>query len=202
MSVSSFPPVSAQRHRLSVSSGCHNGPATAEGPADRQRAAQADLEVCFHTERAKLLSYLGRRAGRDAAADLVQEVFARAAGSAQASRLVNPAAFLRRIARNLLIDRARRRAANDVVALGLDEERDAACPPQQEWGLEAEDLLRLYTQAVGSLPEKTRRVFLMHRVEEFSYREIHQELGISISTVEYHMMKALAHIARGVDAAR
>ena len=45
-------------------------------------------------------------------------------------------------------------------------------------------------------------MFLMHRVEELSYREIHEELGISIATVEYHMMKALAHIARMVDAAR
>lgn len=202
MPVSSFPPVSAQRHPLSVSSGCHNGPTTADGPADCQGTAHADLEACFRSERDKLLGYLGRRAGRDEAPDLVQEVFARAAGSPQASKLVNPAAFLRRIARNLLIDRARRRAANDVIVFPLDEQRDTACPPQQEWELEAEDLLRLYQQAVDSLPEKTRRVFLMHRVDEFSYREIHEELGISIATVEYHMMKALAQIARMVDAAR
>jgi RNA polymerase sigma factor (sigma-70 family) len=199
---SSFPPLSAERHRLSVSSACHNSPAAADGFTDRQHAAHASLEASFRAERDKLLSYLGRRAGHDAAPDLVQEVFARAAGSAQASRLANPAAFLRRIARNLLIDRARRRAANNVLVFPLEEQRDAACAPQQEWGLEAEDLLRLYQEAVDSLPEKTRRVFLMHRVDEFSYRDIHEDLGISIATVEYHMMKALAHIARRVDAGR
>lgn len=202
MPASSFPPLSAERHRLSVSSGCHNSPVTADGPTQGDNSAHASLEASFRTERDKLLTYLGRRAGHDIAPDLVQEVFARAAGSAQASSLINPAAFLRRIARNLLIDRARRRAANDVIVLPLEEGRDAACPPQQEWGLEAEDLLRLYQEAVDTLPEKTRRVFLMHRVDEFSYREIHEELGISIATVEYHMMKALAHIARSVDAAR
>jgi RNA polymerase sigma-70 factor (ECF subfamily) len=197
-----FPPFTTEHHRLSVSSGCHNSPASADAPAPCAGSAHASLEACFQTERDKLLTYLGRRAGHDVAPDLVQEVFARAAGSSQASRLNNPAAFLRRIARNLLIDRARRRAANDVIVFPLEEQRDAACPPQQEWGLEAEDLLRLYQEAVDALPEKTRRVFLMHRVDEFSYREIHEELGISIATVEYHMMKALAHIARRVDAAR
>lgn len=202
MPASSFPPLSAERHRLSVSSACHNSPTIADGATQYDSSPHASLETCFRTERDKLLSYLGRRAGHDAAPDLVQEVFARAAGSTQASRLANPAAFLRRIARNLLIDRARRRAANNVIVFPLEEQRDAACAPQQEWGLEAEDLLRLYQEAVDSLPEKTRRVFLMHRVDEFSYREIHEELGISIATVEYHMMKALAHIARKVDAGR
>lgn len=160
------------------------------------------LEAAFRSERGKLTRYLGRRAGRDLAPDLVQEVFARAAGSEQASRLDNPAAFLRRIARNLLIDRSRRRAANAVSVVAMDEARDLSCSPQQEWYLEASDLLRLYEGAVDALPEKTRRVFLMHRVDEMTYREIHEKLGISVATVEYHMIRALAHIARFVDAGR
>ncbi|WP_342249214.1 RNA polymerase sigma factor [Sphingomonas sp. OTU376] len=160
------------------------------------------LEDAFRTERDRLLGYLGRRAGHDQAQDLVQEVFARAAGSEQAARLANPAGFLSRIARNLLIDRARWRRSNNVIFLPVDEQHDLATPAEQEWGLEARDLLRLYEDAVSELPVKTRRVYLMHRVQELSYREIHEQLGISIATVEYHMMKAIAHIARSVDAAR
>lgn len=49
------------------------------------------------------------------------------------------------------------------------------------------------------MPFKTRRVFLMHRVDELSYREIHERLGISIATVEYHMMRAIGQIAKAVD---
>jgi RNA polymerase sigma-70 factor (ECF subfamily) len=126
----------------------------------------------------------------------------RAASSEQASRLINPAAFIRRIARNLLIDRARRQERNTLVFFPIDEQRDLSSPPEQCWNLEAADLLRLYESAVDSLPEKTRRIFLMHRVDELSYRDIHERLGISIATVEYHMIKALAHIGRQVDAAR
>lgn len=170
--------------------------------SENVRREPSGLEQAFRTERDRLVRYLGRRAGRDQAQDLAQEVFARAAGSSQAAQLANPAGFLRRIARNLLIDRSRQSKRTNVLLFPLDEERDLAAAPQQEWGLAAGDLLKLYERAVDALPDKTRQVFLLHRVDELSYREIHERLGISVATVEYHMMKALAHIAREVDAAR
>ena len=159
----------------------------------------AALDRAFRDNGTVLLRYLGRHVGPEAAPDLVQEVFLRAAGSEQRHRLTNPAAFLQRIARNLLINRAVSRRRNKIVLLPLQDDHDVATPPQQELEMEAADLLRLYERAITGLSEKTRRVFLMHRVEELSYREIHQRLGISIATVEYHMMKALAHIAQVVD---
>jgi RNA polymerase sigma-70 factor (ECF subfamily) len=49
--------------------------------------------------------------------------------------------------------------------------------------------------ALNELPERTRNVFLLHRFEEFKYREIAQQLGISMSSVEKHMMDAIKHLA-------
>jgi RNA polymerase sigma-70 factor (ECF subfamily) len=164
-------------------------------------ATHAFLDNAFRNERTALVRYLRREVGPDAASDLAQEVFCRAAGSAQADKLQNPIAFLRRIARNLLVDRHRREQRTGI-ALPFDEARDAACEPSQEHAIEAADLLRLYEKAVAGLPEKTRTIFLLHRVEERSYREIHELLEISTATVEYHMMKALAHIARVVEPSR
>ena len=161
-------------------------------------AARAQLDQAYRNEAGRLLRYVGSRAGHEAAADLVQEVFVRAAGSRQLGLLANPAGFLRRVARNLLIDRARSRRTRPVL-LSLDEALDAPMAPEQALELEAADLLRQYEQSVAALPAKTRRVFLMHRVEGLTYRDIHLELRISISTVEYHMMKALAQIAVGMD---
>jgi DNA-directed RNA polymerase specialized sigma24 family protein len=57
-----------------------------------------------------LLRFLRRKVDPDLATDLLHEVFVRALGSADADRLANPAAFLRKVAGNLLIDRARRAA--------------------------------------------------------------------------------------------
>jgi RNA polymerase sigma-70 factor (ECF subfamily) len=181
-----------------VSSGCHVHPDDRPPPSTGRR----DLDAAFRAHRASLLHFLRRKAGPEEAPDLVQEVFARAAGSEQRHHLVNPGGFLRRIAQNLLIDRARRQRSAPAISFPLREDSDGATPPAQEWNIEAADLLRLYETAVDAMSPKTRRVFLMHRVDELSYREIHELLGISIATVEYHMMKALSQIARMVDSGR
>jgi RNA polymerase sigma-70 factor (ECF subfamily) len=195
---SSAPPFRGHRPPFSVSSGAHNCPVDVFEPACEEAPATS-LDETFRTERSALLRYLGRRAGHDVAPDLVQEVFARAAGSAQASRLANPAAFVRRIARNLLIDRARRRESdNNIVIFPLDEQRDASVLPEQTLNLEAADLLRIYEQAVNDLPEKTRRVFVMSRDEELTYSQISEQLGISMATVQYHMVRAIAFVAAAV----
>lgn len=46
-------------------------------------------------------------------------------------------------------------------------------------------------QAIAALPENTRRIFLMSRVEGMTYREIADSMGISVKTVEAHISKAL-----------
>jgi RNA polymerase sigma-70 factor (ECF subfamily) len=147
------------------------------------------------------VTYLARSVGADAASDMVQDVFCRAAGSEQANDLRNPGGFLRRIARNLLVDRIRRQRRHGAD-LAFDEARDASCAPDQEHEIEAADLMRVYERALDGLPARTRQIFLLHRVEERSYREIHEFLDISIAGVEYHMMKALASIAKAVDRTR
>ena len=173
---------------------------TSSTAAASTAASECGLADAYREHRGTLLGFLRRKAGAEEATDLVQEVFARAAGSKQRGTLINPGGFLKRIAQNHLIDRARQQRSNDVLVVPFQEQRDASCAPQQEWQLEADDLLRLYEQAVDAMPFKTRRVFLMHRVDELSYREIHERLGISIATVEYHIMRALAHIATALEA--
>ena len=190
------------RPPFSVSSACHVHPDDRPSAVDQRADTGHDLDAVYRTHRTSLFHFLRRKAGPEEAPDLVQEVFARAAGSEQRHRLVNPGGFLRRIAQNLLIDRARRHKTTPTIFFALREESDAVTPAAQEWNLEAADLLRLYETAVDAMPPKTRRVFLMHRVDELTYREIHEELGISIATVEYHMMKALGQISKVVDGGR
>lgn len=151
------------------------------------------LDNLYRRERAGLLAYLSRRVGHENAGDLVQEVFLRAATSPQLADLKNPGGFLHRIARNLLIDEARRRKCG-IVTLPLIEDVDAPCCANQEHDMHAEESSRLLEEALAALPSKTARIYAMHRFEEKSYRQIHLELGIALPTVDYHMMKALAHL--------
>lgn len=155
------------------------------------------LEAVYVQERNGLIRYLRRFAGCDAAPDLAQEVFLRAVASAQVPHLVNPAAFLYRIARNMLIDRSRRMRVHGEP-LPLIDALDMPCQPEQEHGIAARDLQEAYDRALASLPTKTRQIFVMNRFGGLPYRVIHCELGISVSTVEYHMGKALAHLRQAI----
>ena len=139
------------------------------------------------------MRFLRGRVGPELACDMAQEVFLRAATSPQLSSLVNPRGFLLCIARNLLIDGARRQQRR-VVTLPLNEARDAHCAAEQEHDLEASDLIDCLDRALTQLPERTRTIFVMNRFDEMAYRDIRCALGISMAAVEYHMMKALSHI--------
>src|SRR3546814_4397208 len=114
--------------------------------------AEHDLDAVYRTHRTSLFHFLRRKAGSEEAPDLVQEVFARAAGSTQRHKLVNPGGFLRRIAQNILIDRARRQTSARATFFPLREARDGATPAAKERHLKAADLLRLYEAAVEARP--------------------------------------------------
>lgn len=55
-------------------------------------------------------------------------------------------------------------------------------------GRELEQQIR---QALNDLPEQCRTIFQLSRYEELKYREIAEQLGLSIKTVEAQMGKAL-----------
>ena len=116
------------------------------------------------------------------------------------AELPRPAAYLQRIAQNLLLDRYKRletRLAAFHVPIGEDFE--LAIPPDQAVRIEAEDVMRVYRRALEELPQKTREIFLAHRVDELTYRQIAQNMGISIPTVQYHVARALAHIDAALE---
>lgn len=160
----------------------------------------ASFDDIYHAEYRRLLRKLRRRVGPDEAPDLVQEIFTRFLRSGGPDRAHNPAAYLSRIARNLLIDRARRMRQGRPIFFPFEEERDASVRPEQTWRIEAGDLLRLYRQTVRAMPPKTRRVFVMRRVKRMRCREIATRLDISVATVDYHMVQALARCRAAVAA--
>ncbi|HJS11610.1 RNA polymerase sigma factor [Sphingopyxis sp.] len=158
----------------------------------------ASFEAFYRSQNGPLFHFFRRRAGRDAAADLVHEVFARMLCADAFARLQNPRAYMFTAARNLLMERSRREACNVAMLPALDEERDAPVCAQQEWSIEAADLRRTLRRTILAMPRRTRRIFLMHRLRSQTYREISNEVGIGEQGVEYHMMRALAHCRTAV----
>ncbi|MEC5142054.1 sigma-70 family RNA polymerase sigma factor [Chitinophaga sp. 212800010-3] len=97
--------------------------------------------------------------------------------------------LLKTIARNLLIDVIRRRMKEDTTWLETVKEE-----VEQLVTLPAESPrkpLQALDVAISQLPDNCRQVYIMHREEGLSYREISLRMSVSVSMVEKHMSKAI-----------
>lgn len=110
----------------------------------------------------------------------------------QGGEVRNPEAFLVRTVLNLATNaRTRNRSSLhvhqteevDSIALGV--------APAPEDVLAADQALDRVCERVDSLTPRTRQVFLMHYVDGYTYPQISQQLGISVSAIEKHMAKAM-----------
>lgn len=145
--------------------------------------------------------YFQRRAVDAAEAeDLTQEVFLRIARRETAVTRDNIEAFVFMIAGNLLRDRRRRQQVRGVQ-LSLDGDSPIshsalveAIDPSRV--LAAREDLRQALAILAELPQRTQDVFILQRVEGMKNRQIAETLLISVSAVEKHMSRALAHMAR------
>lgn len=85
----------------------------------------------------------------------------------------------------------RKREEFDVV---LDKELQLKMYALQQFdenALSTDDIENILNNAVNSLPEKCREVFILSRMEGLKYREIADRLNISTKTVENQMNTAL-----------
>jgi RNA polymerase sigma-70 factor, ECF subfamily len=131
---------------------------------------------------------------RDVADDLVQTACERALASAgQFEPGTRFDAWMFRILRNLWIDQLRRRKTagpQDDIAehhdiSGLSGERV----------VEAQLTLKSVAQAIRELPDEHREVLILVCVEELSYRETAELLGIPIGTVMSRLARARKNLA-------
>ena len=131
------------------------------------------------------------RRGRtsDEADDLVQEAWVRLACYEKEQDVVQPEAFLMRAALNLSIDAHRARASRGEEVVIDEVELVDAAPTAEAIMLGRERIARL-SVGLGRLNEKTRDIFLAHRIDGLSYQEIARQHRLSISSVEKHIAKA------------
>jgi RNA polymerase sigma-70 factor (ECF subfamily) len=128
--------------------------------------------------------------------NLVAESLARAYCAKDIERITAGRGYLLAIARNLLLDAARRET---IVSLEFVADFDLLrSDDSPEATLTARDELRRLLAAVETLPPQCRRVFLLRRVHGHSSREIAQEMALSVSTVEKHLAKSISLLAQAL----
>jgi RNA polymerase sigma factor (sigma-70 family) len=146
--------------------------------------------------RPALTAYFMRRVGNHAEAeDLTQEVFIRLLRSDFSEGAPN--LFIFRVAQNLLIDRARRasvRRRYRQSVLAADELEIDPLDPQRV-AIGRAELARLGS-ALEALPERTRVMFTLYRIDKMSQDEIGDAFGISKSAVKKQIASAMAIILR------
>lgn len=153
----------------------------------------------YFSQRDALARFFRARTGRPADVDdLMQDLYLKVIAVDPATEVRDPNAFLYRLASNLMADRwrsDRRGAARDgawrqiTVTTGVGE--DVAELPTGEAVVIGRQRLALLLGVVDGLPDKTRRIFRLHKFDGLSYAQVAERLNISRSSVEKHMMDAL-----------
>jgi len=127
--------------------------------------------------------------------DVAQEAYLHAFAAEQKKdgEIEQPRAFLFRIAKNIAISRLRRKSyqiTEYIEDLGAPIVIEDGTNPELE--MEAQQTLGLYCEAVASLPEKCRQIFLLRKVHGLKHKEIADHMSISVSSVEKYLRKGLA----------
>lgn len=159
------------------------------------------LEEWFRREilphEAALLRFLSRKWRHQADVhDMRHDIYVRVLEAAESARPVSPKSFLFSVARNLIIDRARR---DRIVAIDLLEDVDVLNVLIDEVSPERRATGRQQLQNLAALfqklPERCREVVWMRRVEDLPQREIAGRLGIAEGTVEKHLVRGIRMLA-------
>lgn len=132
--------------------------------------------------------------------DLVQDVFIRLARRGEVESIAQIEGYLFQTAANVLTDHARRNASRCRDAHDLYEDAEHGCEAiSPERVLLGRERVRQLLDALDTLPQRTRAIFVLHKFEGVRYADIATRFGVSVSSIEKHMMKALSQVARHMD---
>lgn len=139
---------------------------------------------------------------RETADDLVQDACARALAAEEPMTVdMNVEAWMFRILRNLWYDRLRRaKVRGEEIEIGDREDLPGlTAEPEAERRLVLERVAR----AIDALPDEQREIVLLVCVEDTSYRDAAEILGLPLGTVMSRLARARRKLAEatGLDPA-
>lgn len=151
---------------------------------------------CFRVNELKLLLLKLRRLLRsrgnntDDADDLIQEAFLRLQLYCRKHKVEHREAFLVRTVLNLASDLRRRHANSVTISETLKTLYLAETTPSAVDVLAAQERLLRMRAGLDHLSPRRREVFALNRIEGYSFPQIAERLGITLSAVEKHAAKA------------
>lgn len=155
----------------------------------------AALSRLFLAEQPAILRLLGRVVDHSMVDDAVQLLWLRVQKVKDDPPIRDARAYLFALAANVAWDHGREQARRRRLQAEAEAILWGAEPaPSAETSLIARDELERVLDAVDALGEPTRRIFYLNRMEHMPQRDIAELLGVSRTTVEKHIRKALARL--------
>lgn len=127
------------------------------------------------------------------AEDLVQDAFSKLWEKCASVSKEKAKSFLFTVANNLFLNKVEHQKIVLKFEKREHSEKDVQSP---QFILEENEFRKKLENAISSLPEDQRIVFLMNRIDKKKYREIAEELGIGVKAVEKRMHKALVQLRK------
>lgn len=168
-------------------------------PVSHQRAAWLGQHIFPHE--AAVRAWLSRRALTHIldVDDVIQESYAILASLESVDHIRTPRTYFFQVAKTAVLQTLRR---SRMVSLDALAEADALqipsdAPDPEQIAADRQELRRVEV-LIAALPTRCREVFLLRKIQGLSQRDVAESLGLSESTVEKHIIKALGILTHAI----
>lgn len=151
-----------------------------------------DIEILFRQHYRPLCLFALHLINDVASAeDIVMDSYLKLWDKWQREEIKNPKSYLYIAVRNACYDRNQAISHNPNISLENEEKAIDAIPSEDlSMAEEQANIEANVWTALDTLPKKCREIFLMSKRDGMSYREIADELHLSVKTVEAQITKA------------
>ena len=129
--------------------------------------------------------------------DVLQTAFFKLWENCKKVKPTTAKSYLYTVAKNLFTNYAIREKKKINLIKKLQPSYASQETPQ--YLIEYEEYKYRLEEAINQLPDKQKEVFLLNRIDKLTYREIAENLGISVKAVEKRMHKAIYKLKTILD---
>lgn len=164
-----------------------------------QSISEKEFKALFDKYYDSIKSFIYYKIGDiDLSEDIAQEAFVKFWESRDKVILETIKTYLYTIANNLMLNHIK----HGKVVLQFEQKqnkKDGEVETNPEYKMELDEFQNTLNDTISAIPEKSREVFLMNRIDGLTYNEISERLGVSVKAIEKRMSKALSILRKELD---